>query len=303
MKTIQVAVNPRLLTKAARFFTGSVNGRIIEVLQNARRGGATHVEITNHNGVVTVRDNGRGIDDFAQLLDMGGSGWDDNTEAAEDPAGVGLFCLAPRKVTIRSRGYVAVIEGDGWSGEPVEVADDPEPVEGTMLSFKDDEWSPNVVEPQSVFSELNVSVDGKNMTSLPFVSESANHHPELGCRIEVRSSQDVKIWHRTCMPDRYSSDEVLVNFHGQVVSFSNRPIEEHGVRYLVDLTGEATGLRLMLPARTRMIENEALEQLKAALEIEAFRFVHTRGDHSLPYKQYVRGRELGFELPDSSISE
>ncbi len=55
MKTIQAAVNPRLLTKASRFFTGSVTGRILEILQNARRGGATNVEITNHNGVVTVR--------------------------------------------------------------------------------------------------------------------------------------------------------------------------------------------------------------------------------------------------------
>ena len=299
MNSIQATVNSRLLTKAARFFTGSVTGRIIEVLQNARRGGATHVEITNRDGVVTVSDNGRGIEDFAQLLDMGGSGWDDDTEASEDPAGVGLFCLAPRKVTIRSRGYMAVIDGGGWSGEPVAVAVDSEPVEGTILSFEDDEWSSDVVERQAVFSGLNVTVDGEDMESLPFVSESANHHPKLGCRIEVRSSHDVKTWHRTCMPDRYSSDEVFVNFHGQVVSFSNRPIDEHGVRYLVDLTGEPTDLRLMLPARTRMIENEALEQLKAALEVEAFRFVHTRGDHSLPYTQYVRGRELGFELPEA----
>ena len=240
MTTIQATVNPRLLTKANRFFTGSVTGRIIEIVQNARRGGATQVQITNHNGVVTVRDNGRGIDDFAQLLDMGGSGWDDNTEAAEDPAGVGLFCLAPRKVTIRSRGYMAVIDGRGWSGEPVDVTDDPQPVAGTMLSFEDDEWSPNVVEPQAVFSGLNVAVDGKDMKSLYFVSESAADHHELGCRIDVRSSHDVNCWHHTCMPDRYSSDDVLVNFHGQVLSFACRPIDEHGVRYLVDLTGEAT---------------------------------------------------------------
>ena len=147
------------------------------------------------------------------------------------------------------------------------------------MSFDDDEWSPNVVEPQAVFSGLNVTVDGKDMESLPFVSNSANHHPELGCRIEVRSSHKLEAWHHTCMPDRWSSDEVLVNFHGQVVSFACRPIEENGVRYLVNLTGEPTDLRLMLPARTRMIENEALEQLKAALEVEAYRFVQRRGNH------------------------
>jgi len=108
MTIIQACVNARLLKKAERLFTGTLNGRIIEILQNARRAGATKVEITNvpcHSGEdapcrVMVRDNGRGIDDFAKLLDMGGSGWDepgeDTLEAAEDPAGVGLFCLARR---------------------------------------------------------------------------------------------------------------------------------------------------------------------------------------------------------------
>src|SRR5512137_2072268 len=101
METIQATVNPRLLTKANRLFTGSLQGRIIEILQNARRAGATKVEITNDNGWIIVRDNGGGIDDFQRLLDLGGSGWDDCLEASEDPAGVGLFCLAPREVTIR----------------------------------------------------------------------------------------------------------------------------------------------------------------------------------------------------------
>src|SRR5947208_2471512 len=95
MKTIQAKVNPRLLSKADRLFTGSLSGRIIEVLQNARRAGATRVEITNDGGLVTVRDNGRGISDFGKLLDLGSSGWDETLEASEDPAGVGLFCLAP----------------------------------------------------------------------------------------------------------------------------------------------------------------------------------------------------------------
>ena len=62
MKTIRATVNPRLLSKANRLFTGSLRGRIIEILQNARRAGATKVEITNHDGQVTVHDNGRGIE-------------------------------------------------------------------------------------------------------------------------------------------------------------------------------------------------------------------------------------------------
>lgn len=104
MSTICASVNPRLLTRANRLFTGRLSGRIIEILQNARRAGATRVEITNRDGVVTVRDDGRGIDDFSTLLDLGGSTWDDSLESSEDPCGVGLFCLAPRQATVRSNG-------------------------------------------------------------------------------------------------------------------------------------------------------------------------------------------------------
>ena len=62
----------------------------------------------------TVRDNGRGVEDFAKLLDLGGSGWEEALESSEDPAGVGLFCLAPREATIRSKGKMVTISGDGW---------------------------------------------------------------------------------------------------------------------------------------------------------------------------------------------
>ena len=65
--------------------------------------------LTDQDGWVAVRDNGRGIEDFAKLLDLAGSGWEEPLESSEDPAGVGLFCLAPREVTLRSNGQIARI--------------------------------------------------------------------------------------------------------------------------------------------------------------------------------------------------
>ena len=121
MQTIQAKVNARLLSKADRLFTGTIEGRIIEILQNARRAKATEVRITNKDGFVTVYDNGCGIEDFQKLLDLGGSGWDEKMEAGEDPAGVGLFSLAPREVSIVSGNRKTVIDKDGWTGKPVEV--------------------------------------------------------------------------------------------------------------------------------------------------------------------------------------
>ena len=89
METIQACVNQRLLTKADRLFTGTLNGRIIELLQNARRAGATKVTITNDGAWVTVRDNGLGISDFAKLLDLGGSGVELNARSPRNGQGRG----------------------------------------------------------------------------------------------------------------------------------------------------------------------------------------------------------------------
>jgi hypothetical protein len=299
MQTIQAMVNPRLLTKANRLFTGTLQGRIIEILQNARRAGATKVVINNQNGVVSVRDNGSGVEDFARLLDLGGSGWDE-LEASEDPAGVGLFCLAPRRVVIRSQGKLAVIDGDGWSGTPVDVQVDPSPRPGTILEFEDEPWKMDVVEPNAVFTGLDVIVDNKRCARLPFVSQQASHCLELGCRIEVCESDALSSWHRSSPRGRYSLDNVLINFHGQVVSFDWHPVSEHRLHYLVELTGEPTSIRLMLPARTRVVENGAFTQLKDALQLEAFRYLLRRGHHRLPYSEYLYARRRGIELPEAT---
>ncbi len=300
MQAIQAMVNPRLLTKANRLFTGTLTGRIIEILQNARRAGATKVVINNHDGLVTVRDDGKGVDDFAKLLDLGGSNWEDPLESSEDPAGVGLFCLAPRRVTIRSQGRIATIDGDGWTGKPVEIATDPRPQPGTILEFEDEPWSKDAVEPYAVFTGLDVVVDNQRCARAPFVSEHAAHHPELGCRIEVRERGDLHPWHEACERSNFQFHNALINFHGQVVAFDHHPVGEHHLHFLVDLTGEPTSIRLMLPARTQVVENGAFTQLKDALQLESFQFLQRRGRHALPYSEFLYARRRDIELPEAT---
>jgi len=79
---------------------------------------------------------------------------------------------------------------------------------------------------------------------------------------------------------------------------THMPVSEP-LQFLVDLTGEPTGIRLMLPARTQLVENDAFEQLKAILEREAYRYVQRRGSHQLKFSEYSRARELGIELPEA----
>ena len=300
METIKAQVSQKLLLKATRMFTGTLSGRIIEILQNARRAGATAVHITNKDDRLTVSDNGQGIDNFANLLDLGSSGWDQNMEEAEDPAGVGVFCLAPREVAIHSGGKSVVITEKAWTGEPLPVQTAKEPVPGTMLQFNDEPWTFDEVEKQAVFSGLTVTVDDKPCSREAFVSEQATLYPELGCRIEIRSRGNLSQWHHRWKRNYYS-DDVLVNFHGQVVQFAYRPVSEE-LQCLVDLTGEPTAIRMMLPARTQIVENEALLALKSIVEKEVYKFIQKRGAHKLKYVEYCRAKELGIELPEATPS-
>ena len=300
MQTIQACVNQRLLTKADRFFTGTLNGRIIELLQNARRAGATKVSITNKDGWVTVKDNGQGISDFAKLLDLGGSGWDEVCEESEDPAGVGIFCLMPREVTIRSKRKMISIIEDSWTGAPIEVLDDPQPVrKGTILSFQDELWEASQVDINAVFSGMQVTVGGEKCPSEPFVSDNAVHHPELGCKIEILESSQLNEWHKQCRKYLWYCNYGTVNFHGQIVTFDYNPVSESELHYLVDLTGEPTQIRLMLPARTCLVENDAYRKLLAAIELSAYRYIERKGEHKLHYKEFLRARELGIILPEA----
>ena len=296
MEQVQAKVSNRLLQKASRLFTGSLDGRMIELLQNARRAGATQVEIINTDKKVLLRDNGSGIEDFSKLLELGDSHWDQAMEAAEDPAGVGLFCLAPREVAVRSHGKKMVITQNGWTGDPVEIVED-ELMNGTKLTFPDEKWEFEDVEKHAVFSGVDVTVDGKACLKQSFCSEKAVPYPKLGCLIEICPYDKLSQYHRGHQQG-YCRDYVLVNFHGQVITDIFQPVSNDLIA-LVELTGQPTNIRLMLPARTTLYENDALAELKAAIEIEMYRFIRQQGEHKLSYKKYLRAKELGIDLPES----
>ena len=212
------------------------------------------MQITNTEGYVTVRDNGRGVADFAKLLDLGSSGWHEVTEASEDPCGVGLFCLAPREVTVRSGGKTVTFSGDGWPGAPVAVRHDPEPVSGTAVRFEDEPRNSMAVDLNAVFCGLQVTVDGRLCPSARFLSEDATRHPELGCRVEVRHARDLNPWHHAWKRGQVHGANTLVNFHGQVVTFDHHAVSERDLHFLVDMTGEPTDVpRCLAPARRSVV--------------------------------------------------
>src|SRR5712664_2773937 len=108
-KTIRGEVNVALLAKADRLFRNDDDGIWIETLQNARRAGATGVDVSIEESaadsgscIVTLQDDGHGIGDFQSLLTLGSSDWAPDTQAKEDPAGMGFFALCRSGVEVYS---------------------------------------------------------------------------------------------------------------------------------------------------------------------------------------------------------
>jgi hypothetical protein len=98
---------------------------IRELLQNARRAGATRINIHTDRSdpnYFRIDDNGSGIADFQSLLTLGGSGWEPEVIDRENPFGLGFYAALYAAVTveIRSRGRRSVLHsGRILSGEPV----------------------------------------------------------------------------------------------------------------------------------------------------------------------------------------
>jgi hypothetical protein len=333
MKTIKAKVSEKVLEKATRFFTGSVKDRTAEVLQNARRSKATLVEINQElvinkvqlpsgefkeepgQSVVTVQDNGFGIQDWDKLLHLGASGWNQETQKSEDPAGIGLFSLAPRCVTIQSRGKIAIIEGDAWLGKyDVEVREDTskDRVEvGTRLRFVDDYWGyaknevyghgfvedkpTRAMTSVSSFSDMQISFNGKLIPKSDFIFKD---HPftidrQLNVAVQMIDHNTLNGSTAHCDSLYYHTyNPGMINFFGHVI-ITQFPPKVNGLCFLIDILGESD-IKFVLPDRNRIVENAAHKQLVDLCNKMYLEYVRDSGkSHALSYSWFQKAQELG----------
>ena len=93
---IQVHINEEGALRNQRYAFTDRFTLVSELLQNARRAGATSIDIHYDDAakVLRVHDDGGGLEDFQKLLSFHESGWDAATSAEERPFGVGFSkCL------------------------------------------------------------------------------------------------------------------------------------------------------------------------------------------------------------------
>lgn len=117
-----------LLNALAATFTNNSTTVLGELLQNARRAGASKVEITATAEELTIVDDGRGIEDLRILLSIAKSGWNDEIQSTESPYGLGFIsCLfAAERITVASKGKLATAAtADLLNLVPMQVQADP----------------------------------------------------------------------------------------------------------------------------------------------------------------------------------
>jgi len=305
VQTIQAHVSARILNKADRLFTNRLSQVFVELLQNARRAGASLVSVTTNPGAtagttrITFTDNGSGVDDFNKLLYLGESGWDEAVERAEDPAGMGLFALLHSGVTVSSRGKTATITTDAFLGkEPVKVRDQvtPDPETGTTLAFLREETETGIKETlQRVvrYGPVDVLFNGVLLGRQDFLAGAAHIKEVDGVRIGVFLG-DSAPWE-------------TLNFHGNVirVNLSERDLGKvvrsptHNtplnITARVDIVS-TTSLHLKLPDRTDLVYDQAFNVLRRQVRKTLLEYLATVDEHIAPFSVYKEALELGIFL-------
>jgi hypothetical protein len=124
--SVRVTVEPTNLIKGLRHaFTETINVAS-ELLSNARRAGASRIDITVDANTFHIVDDGEGISDFAKLIAIGGTDWDSLTHACEAPYGGFLGSLfGASRIRVQSSGQV--LEADTqWllDQQPVDILKD-----------------------------------------------------------------------------------------------------------------------------------------------------------------------------------
>lgn len=130
---LKLSINQtNLLQNLKMSFSGQIK-TVEEILQNARRAGASEVEIFANEAdrAFKVVDNGCGISDFQDLLTVAESGWNKQVQDIDHPYGMGFLSTiyAAEEVEIVSKGQKVKLQSSALlSGaeaeDPIAVTDD-----------------------------------------------------------------------------------------------------------------------------------------------------------------------------------
>ncbi len=137
---VKITVNEKALIGNLKMAFATGTTWVTELLQNARRAGATkiHIVLQPDRKEFSIGDDGHGIEDMQHMFAIAESGWDESILNQESPYGMGfLSCLfACENIHIISRNHQAkVVTKDALAFDAIHV----EPhsgVEGTVIHMR-----------------------------------------------------------------------------------------------------------------------------------------------------------------------
>jgi hypothetical protein len=288
LQTIQAQVSPDTLDKVSRLFNSSITDCLNELLQNARRAGATKVKIDLSERQLTIADDGIGIANLQTLLTLGASGWSPQTQQQEDPAGMGIFSLANRNVMIRSQNWEVHLSPEHFAGRAIASAVSQEIICGTQIQFTVTEDEAHSLEYQlrkvTMFYPLPVEWNGNDIFRQDFLDEAIYVEVWQGLRIGVSQRY------------RYNND--AINFYGLTLQTKLPSLECNNTTFAVRVdVVDCPHLKLVLPARKEIVQDAFWLRLKTEIQRVLYCYIATLPHHNLSFLQWQRANSLGVELP------
>ena len=321
-KTVQASVSDKMLAHVPSFFEASLFEVLTELFQNARRSGANQVDVVyrpagNGSATLAVVDDGSGIPDPQILLAFGTSAWTSAEVRGEQPAGMGFAATASFGPAISSRakgaqGFLVALDKDHFLGlkkaavTPTDKAPSPSGTSICIIVEDDFQKVEDTAKQLANNFPLPVSLTrhqrGKapqteELKRVPFLVNTQDHETTEGFLIGA------SVYHRRDT-DNYpgvKAHSLDLNLYGHLVS-ANLPFVEETNGRCWKAAAQATGptlLKLVLPARRQVVQDDACTRLRTACYGVLYRSMEThRGtDIMLTPSDWKHAQSLGIQLP------
>jgi hypothetical protein len=310
-ESVRGKVDVGLLDKADRLFRNDNESLWVEILQNARRAGASLVSVviqesTNEQGscIVTVHDDGKGIQDLQGLLTLGSSGWDELTQIKEDPAGMGFFALCrSSQVEVESGNKSVILTPAVFLGKSeARVEQRAATVPGTRLRFSrasSAEEMKAALGRTAEFYPVEVRLNDEVIERHDFLDGALYRETVDGIEVgfAIGFTHGLTGFHSANW-NFYGArlEHQKLEIKGLLRPGHNEP-ETIFARFNVLATGR---IKLQLPDRKGIIEDEFLQEFWRKARAVAYRFFQTEERHLLAFANWREAQELGVTLPEAA---
>jgi hypothetical protein len=298
---LSAKIAENVLSKVTRLFDASLPTILNELLQNARRAGATEVNIrTDRVNNLIIEDNGSGVFRPETIVTLGKSDWDESIHNNEDPAGMGIFSLSQRGVDIHSSNWRIHLNTKCFTGEEKITVHTAPNRTGTLLALP---LSPSevhsleeLIKKATLYYPVNTKFNDKTLQKKDFLEGAVYKKDWNGLKIGL--VKDSIIYNYS------EKSDGVINFHG--ITFSNFPLVTprfisfpyERLKVRIDII-DCPDLKLVLPSRNDVVKDAFYDSLVKECSKTIYEYIATLEEHSLSYSHWLESKHFGITLKEA----